>query len=759
MKKTIPVTFLIFAFLLFTGYSGNSAQEDQPLYQNPDAPVEDRVEDLLSRMTIEEKIGQMNQLDFSLVNAEGEPIITLDEDRVRDLIRNYHIGSFINGEAVPPQQWFEFIDRLTRVAMEESRLGIPILYGIDHVHGASYMAETTIFPQAINLGATFNPDHSYNTGWVTAYETADVGHLWNFAPTLDVGVNPIWPRLYETYGEDPYLVSQMGRAYLEGFKGNEEIYPYTMVSNAKHFIAYSDPVTGWDKTPVQIGMQQLYEFHLPPFVAAFEAGLKTVMVNSSEVNGTPMHASYKFLTEILRDQLGFEGVVLTDWDEVGKLRDFHRTAKDFTEATYMAVSAGVDMSMTPLHLGFYDSLLELYQDGKITEERIDQSVRRILRVKFEAGLFENPFPRNDRLDRIGNEENRLKSLEAARESIVLLKNENNVLPVQNPSHIILAGQSADSKRNLGGGWTIAWQGGDEERYPEDMHTIYTALQQEFPDARIEHVEDLNKISVDHLNAADAIIYAGGEEPYAEFIGNITDANLARDQKDDIAFLSESDTPLILVLVQGRPRLITNIYDSLDALIHAGLPGFEGAEAIANVLSGAVNPSGKLPFSYPRYSGHSLNYNYKPSDMFFYHPDNQNHMKDPNPSTMLYIFGDGLSYTTFEYSDLTLSANELGMEDYITASVTVTNSGDMAGMESVLWYLTNTVGHIARPVRELKHFEKVHLEPGESATLTFDIHPDESLWYPDSNNERIFEDGDFLVRVGELRDRFHLHTER
>ncbi|MCH8568316.1 MAG: glycoside hydrolase family 3 C-terminal domain-containing protein [Balneolales bacterium] len=749
---------LIFAFLYISAAAcSGPGFTDPPLYLDPNASVDDRVEDLLARMTIEEKIGQMNQLDFSMINADDMGIINIDEEKVRNLVRNYHVGSFINGEAVPPEQWFAFVNTLTRVAMEESRLGIPIIYGIDHVHGASYMSETTVFPHAINLGATFDPRHSYNTGWVTALESADVGHHWNFAPTLDLGVNPIWPRLYETYGEDPHMASVMGRSYIEGYMGNEEIYPYRLASNAKHFIAYSDPVSGWDKTRVEIGMQQLYELHLPPFIAAMEAGLQTIMVNSSEVNGTPVHASYEFLTEMLRNQLGFEGVVLTDWDEVGKLVDFHRTAKNYKEATYMAVSAGIDMSMTPLHLNFFDSLLELYNEGRISEERINASVRRILRLKFQMGLFENPFPRNDRLDRIGSEESRQKALEAAQESIVLLKNNNSLLPLENPSRIILAGPSANSRKNLAGGWTLAWQGGDEDRYPEDMHTIYSALQQEFPDARIDFIEELPRTASPafsrRLAQADVIIYAGGEEPYSEFIGNITDLNLPRVQKDEIALLSSGSTPLALVLVQGRPRIITETIEKADAFIHAGLPGFEGAEAIANVLSGVVNPSGRLPVSYPKFTGHYLNYNYKPSDLYFFHPDNQNHLEEPNPGTMLFTFGDGLSYTTFEYSDLELSEGELDKRGQITASVTVTNTGELAGKEPVLWYLTNITGKVSRPVKELKHFEKIHLEPGESATLSFIIEPEESLWYPDARGNRVYESGDFLVRAGGLSQRF------
>lgn len=757
MKKiyTIAQLFVLWGFLILSSHVVH-AQTSQSLYMNPNAPIDERVEDLLSRMTLEEKIGQMSQLDISQINIGGlETMVHIDEEKARAMILNHHVGSFINGEAVPPQQWYEFMAKLTRIAVEESRLGIPIIYGIDHVHGASYMAETTIFPQPINLGATFNVKHSYSMGWVTALEMADVGHHWNFAPTLDVGVNQIWPRLYETFGEDPFLVSQMGVAYLDGFHNNEEIAPFRLASNVKHFVGYSDPVSGWDKTPVSVSMQELWEMHIPPFRAAIDAGVMTVMANSAEVNGTPVHASYLFLTEILRNQLGFEGVILTDWDEVGKLVDFHRMARDYKEATRLAVEAGIDISMTPLHLRFNNKLLELVEEGTISESRIDESVRRVLRLKFKIGLFENPFPRNDRLDRIGSEESRLKSLQAARESIVLLKNEGGVLPLNQPERIVLAGLSANSKRNLAGGWTLAWQGGREEQYPERMLTVYTALKKEFPDARIDLIESV-PTNLDELKSmtdgADVVIYVGGEEPYAEFLGNILDLNLPNDQKNDLRLLAQTNIPVITVMVAGRPRLITDVLD-LDALVFAGLPGFEGAEAIAEVLSGKVNPSGRLPFTWPAYHGHMINYNHKPSDIYFFHPDSQNPFEDPIPSTYLFPFGAGLSYTSFSYSELILSSHQLSKDDRLTASVTITNSGELAASKPALWFLARTTGTVPRPVRELKHFERIHLEPGESITIHFEIDPNESLWYPDAKGNKILEPATILVRVGDLIEFF------
>ena len=757
---------LLLTLFLFTSaiLVQNAKSQGVPPYKNPDLPIEDRVEDLLARMTVDEKIGQMTQLNITMINTTGQQRdVELVPEKAQDLILNHHIGSFLNGEAVPAEEWYDYMSQLMRISVEETRLGIPVIYGIDHIHGASYLQGATYFPQGINLGATFNPEHSRQTGHVTAVESADLGHHWIFAPVLDLGEEQIWPRFWETYGEDPYLASVMGAAYVDGLQNNETIAPYKVAATAKHYMGYSSPGSGWDRTPVQIGMQAIYEFHRPSFQAAIDAGIKTVMVNSGEINGVPVHGSYLFLTEILREQMGFEGVILTDWADLDKLVNFHRVSENFTEATLQAVMAGIDMSMTPDNLQFNDSMKELVADGRMTEERIDDSVRRILRLKFELGLFEHPYPRNDRFDRIGAEEHTAAALSAAEESLVLLKNEGGVLPLANPSTIILAGPSANNKRNLSGGWTIAWQGGEEERYPEDMHTIYTALQEEFPNATIELVTEMPaaddeaamQAMMDQLDAADMIVYAGGEEPYTEFVGNIKDLTLAEDQRNDLELLGRSDTPLALVLVQGRPRIITPVYSTLDAIVHAGLPGFEGAEAIAGLISGSINPSGKLPFSYPQHTGHYLNYNHKSSDVYFFNPQEANHIAQGSPNTSLFQFGDGLSYTSFAYSDLMLDQDEVAADGTITASVTVTNTGDRAGMESVLWFTRDMVGSITRPVKELKHFEKIQLEPGESRTVTFAISPEEKLWFPNERGERLLEPGLFTLMVGDLTAEFTL----
>ena len=735
-------------------------------YKNPETPVSERVEDLLSRMSLYEKIGQMTQLDITVINTTGkQKDVVLDPGKAREMIRSHHIGSFLNGEAVPARTWYEFMRELTRIAVEETRLGIPIIYGIDHIHGASYLEGATIFPQSINLGASFNTEHARNVGSVTAAEAAELGHHWVFAPVLDLGVNPMWARLWETYGEDPFMAGIMGAAYVDGLQNNTDILPRKAAATAKHFLGYSDPRSGWDRTPAQLPMQQIHEFHRPSFQEAVDAGLKTVMTNSGEINGVPVVASHEILTRLLREQMGFEGVIITDWDDIGKLVNFHYTAENFKEATCDAIMAGVDMSMTPLHLEFNTSLLELVEEGRITEERIDASVRRILRLKFELGLFEHPYPRDDRFERIGCSDNRRLALNAARESMVLLKNDNRVLPLEKPTRIGVLGPSAHSRRNLCGGWTIAWQGGKESRYPDSIHTIYTALKEEFPGSEVRHfgtddfpdaaASDSSVASfLEVLNGMDLLVYAGGEEPYCEFAGNITDLNLPDDQVAQLKLLSKSTPPVVLVLVQGRPRLINEVADGADAIIFAGLPGFEGARAIANVISGKVNPSGKMPVSYPMNPNHYLPYNHKKSNLYFFDPDVANQIVQGNVTTSLFPFGYGLSYTTFEYTDLTLSARSMDERGRITASVTVSNTGKRDGKETVLWFTSTRTGRITRPVKELKHFENIRLKPGESATCECVITPD-MVAYPDEQGRTILEKGAYSVRVGNLKQEFRI----
>lgn len=723
-----------------------------------EARVTARVEALLSRMTLEEKIGQMTQLNNTTINKTGEQRnLELDEAKARDYILTHHVGSFLNGEGEPAEDWRAFITAIQRIAVEESRLGIPILYGIDHMHGASYLKGATVFPHAINAGATFNPENARLMGRVTAVESAPLGHRWNFAPVLDLARDPRWPRHYETFGESPYLAAAMGAAYTQGLQDTTGLSGHYVAGTAKHFLGYSDPRSGWDRTPVDISDQTLVEFHLPAFKAAIDAGVKTLMVNSGEINGVPVHGSAPILTTLLRDELGFEGVVVTDWDDIGKMYEYHHTAETYKEAVYQAVAAGIDMSMTPLHLQFNEALLELVKEGRITESRIDDSLRRILRLKVDLGLFEHPYPADAGAVAIATPEHRQAALEAAGSSLVLLKNEG-VLPLSDTRQkVLLVGPSVASKRNLSGGWTIAWQGGEEERFPAWVKTVEQAMRQEFSKIRFLTVPDWRDGAAVRKAAseADLVIAVIGEEPYTEFVGNLTDMALPQDQVALIGAASSAKAPVVGVYVGGRPRLVGQVIDGLDAFLWAGLPGFMGADAIADVLSGKVNPSGRLPFSYPRYPAHFVPHNHKPSDIYFFNPAEANDIQQGGGLTVWqFPFGAGLSYTSFAYSGLTVdSLSGEAASARFRAQVTVTNTGDISGTETVLWYLQDVKGSVTRPVRELKKIDRVHLAAGESKTLTFDIQALEHLAYPVPGNRLRLEPGTFRVKVGGLETDF------
>lgn len=718
--------------------------------------IPQKVDALIAKMSLEEKVGQMTQLNISVINTSNQQKdVYLDPEKLIPLIRDHHIGSFLNGEAVPAQQWFDYMDEFMHVSMEYSRLEIPIIYGIDHMHGASYVSNSTIFPHNLNLGATFNKEHSKNSALVTGLESADLGHHWIFAPVLDLGRNPLWPRIYETYGEDPYVAEVLGSEFVRTLENHPGTAPYKQATTGKHYLGYSDPVGGWDRTPAHIPEQQLYEFFGPAFKAAIDAGMSTIMINSGEINGIPVHASKELLTDLLRDYYGFEGVAVTDWADIDQLVTKHRVAENIKEATYLAVTAGIDMSMTPYDLTFTEALIELVQEGRISEERIDLSVRRILTLKFNLGLFENPFPSNKRFDRIGHKDHSEMAYKAAVESIVLLKNEDAVLPLrEGAERILIVGPSANSKRNLNGGWTLAWQGGQEEDYPDDVQTIFSATKKAFPNSEVESIEDF---SPEHLatisekaSKADVIIYALGETPYTEGVGNINSLLLPQEQLNLVNATKTSTAKKILVMVQGRPRIITDIVPEMNAVLFAGLPGNEGGKAIANIIAGTEVPSGKLTITYPKFAGAFFPYNYKMAVMT---PSNQ--ANEQFVSTTLYKFGAGLSYTTFEYSNLSLSESEISKEGSLTAKVTVTNTGDVAGMESVLWYLSDHFASITRPNKELRNFEKIQLSPGESRTVEFEIIPHEDLSFPNKKGAILLESGSFTLLVGPLSTDFEL----
>lgn len=734
-----------------------SAADLRKAERTSNTEIENKIDALLKQMTLEEKIGQMTQINNSKIvtsadwgaGADLKIEIALDTAKLGNMLRKYHVGSFLNGIAVPAETWYTFYKEIQEYNMKVSRLKIPIIYGIDHMHGPNYLEGATIFPHAINTAATYNNQFPADMAHVTAIETADLGHQWLFAPVFDLARTPLWGRFYETLGESPYVSATMGSIFVKTVQENKDIAPYKIAATAKHFFAYSDPKYGWDRGPVDLSEQTLYEFHLPPFKAAVDAGIKTVMINSGEINGEPVHASYWILTEILRQQLKFKGVAVTDWEDIIRLYRNHNVAENEKEATYKAITAGIDVAMTPYTTTFCDLLRELVEEGRIPEERIDLSVSRILRLKLELGLFENPYPRNDRFDRVGSKENKAKALNAARESLVLMKNDG-VLPL-NPAttrNVLVTGPTGNLKQPLAGGWTLRWIPAQEDIYPEDMLTVYTALQKEFKS--VSWAASVNEMK-SKAAQADAIVVAVGEMPYSEGFGSITDLNLPEDQVELVKAAQATGRPVIMVIIAGRPRIITKIYPGCKAVIFAGLPGFEGAQAIAEVISGTVNPSGKLSFNYPHSVNRLLPHNHKISEIQLAH-------EIDNPISLL-PFGEGLSYTTFEYGNLQLSDSLLTDESgTITATVTIRNTGARSGKEAVLWFIHDEVASISRPVKDLKYYEKISLEPGETKTVQFSIAPLRDLTFPDKKGNPILENGYFNLMVGPLNARFKLQRK-
>lgn len=773
MSRFSPGNIFILVFLLMVtircsvdnpsqANKTQSVSERRKFEKSSDATIEKKIDELISQMTIEEKIGQMMQLNNSTIVTESNwgagsdlSITTkVDTAKLSKILREYHVGSFLNGVAEPPATWYQFYKDIQDINMRLSRLKIPIIYGVDHMHGPNYLAGGTVFPHAINTAATYNNQIPADMAHVTAIETSDIGHLWLFAPVLDIARTPLWGRYYETLGESPYVSKTMATIFVKGIQGETDIAPYKMAATAKHFLGYSDPKYGWDRGETDMSEQAMYELHVPSFKAAIDAGIKTVMVNSGEVNGEPVHSSYRLLTQLLRDELKFKGVVVTDWEDIIRLYRNHRTAIDEKDATRQAILAGVDVAMTPYTTTFGDHMQALVKEGKISVERIDLSVSRILRLKLEIGLFENPFPRNDRFDRIGSAENRGKALLAARESIVLMKNDNSTLPLDPTKikNLLVAGPNANSKSALSGGWTLRWMTSDESLYPKEMLTVYTGLQKEFPNTRVTLAATEKEMKA-QAEKSDAIIIVVGEAAYSEGFGSIQDITLPEDQEELVEAAQATGKPIILIMVSGRPRVITEIYDECKAVLFAGLPGFEGGQAVAEIVSGKVNPSAKMSFNFPMSVNRLVPHNHKISEVMLAH-------EIPNPICLV-PFGSGLSYTTFEYSNLTLSDSVLTSESgEIKASVQVKNTGTRAGKEAVLWFIHDEVASLSRPIRDLKFYDKKLLEPGASSEYSFIIRPKESLSFPDKIGAQQLEDGYFTLMVGNQKARFKLaHSKK
>jgi len=737
------------------------------------APAHDytqKIDDLLKRMTLEEKVGQMTQLAIGMVVTGRDQDVKIDQAKLDKAIVKYGVGSILNvsDQALTLDTWHEIISQIQERAVKKTRLGIPMIYGIDSIHGANYVQGATLFPQEIGMAATWNPELMKRAAEIAATETRAAGIPWSFSPVLDLGRSPLWPRFWETFGEDPYLAKVMGVAFVRGLEGNDVSSQTQVAASLKHYMGYSFPLTGRDRTPAWIPENYLREYFLPTFDAAVKAGARTIMVNSAEINGVPGHVNKHILTDILRTELGFKGFVVSDWEDIKKLVTTWRIAATEKEATRLAVMAGIDMSMVPNDYSFADDLIALVKEGAVPQSRIDEAVRRILLVKFELGLFEKPMPDASLKSKFGLPEYRDVSLQAARESVTLLKNTNNILPLAKTAKVLVTGPTADSLVSMNNGWTYVWQGSEEGLYPKDRPTIRKAIEAKLGAGNVTFVQGTritrapgpsNSTPTDQeeevdiaaaVRAAqnvDVVVLALGEGSYCETPGNITDLTIGEPQIKLAEALKATGKPIVLVLVEGRPRIINRIVDSANAILMAYNPSHEGGTAIADILFGDVNPSGKLPFTYPRTPNGLINYDHKPFET-------ENTAFGNMAFNPQFEFGDGLSYTTFTYSDLRVGKQTIAANEELRVSVTVTNAGQREGKEAVLVYVSDLAASISPPGKRLRRFAKISLKPGESRTLTFKLR-NEDLSFINADNKRVAEPGEFEVKIGSLTQKFTL----
>ncbi|MCF8261114.1 MAG: glycoside hydrolase family 3 C-terminal domain-containing protein [Melioribacteraceae bacterium] len=744
MKKILAFSILAITIILTLPVNAQDSSRDD---------VESKITQLLSEMTIEEKVGQMTQITLGMpTRKDKDGVLEFEMDSLRIALLDYHVGSILNtaGVAHSLEKWHEIITTIQDVSLKESRMKIPVIYGIDAIHGAGYTLGATLFPQSIAMAATRNLELMEKGAEITAYETRASGIPWNFNPVLGMGREPLWPRHWETFGEDVYLTTQMGAAYVRGQQGGNIGDPTRVAACLKHYLGYSIPTSGRDRTPALIPERTLREILLPPFQKGIEEGCLTVMVNSGEINGIPTHSDSYVLNDILKGELNFQGFVVSDWADIRRLHSRDRVADSPKEAVRMAVMAGVDMSMVPTDFSFPILLAELVKDGDVPESRIDDAVRRILRVKFKLGLFENPYPNKSLSENFASEESNSANYKAASEVITLLENEDNTLPLSKNAKVLVTGPSANKLSLLNGGWTITWQGNVERLYPQDELTILEAVQEKIGKENVTYVEgvdfekDIN--SADAIKAAenvDAVILCLGEPTYCETPGNIDNLGMSESQINFALEIAKTGKPVILVLVEGRPRVISKIVPHMEAIIMAYLPGMKGGEVISDVLFGDTNPSGKLPFTYPNGVNGYTTYDYKPV---------LNH-RDIGFSAQ-WEFGHGLSYTTFNYSNLSLDKGEYLMDDTIQISVDVKNTGTVNGKESVELYVTDLFGSVSRPVKQLKRFEKIELKPGELKTVQFEIDKNDLSFFG-RENKRITESGEFIVALGDQKANFFI----
>ena len=722
-----------------------------------DKNIEVKVEKLLKNMTLEEKVGQMTQLATTVV-ANGLEITPEGEN----LLRTYKIGSVLNTPAdiaQNPEGYNKYIKELNRIAIEET--GIPILYGLDHIHGTSYVVGGTLFPQEISLAASFNREHAYNMGKVTAYESRAANVPWTFSPTMDLGRNPEWSRMWESFGEDAYVNAQMAIAEVSGMQGEDpnHVGPFNIAACAKHFMGYGVPVTGQDRTPASITPTDLREKHFEPFKEALNHGTLTLMVNSASNNGMPFHANHELLTKWVKEDLKWDGMIVTDWADINNLYTRERIASSKKEAVKLAINAGIDMAMVPYECQFAIDLIELVQEGEVPMSRIDDAVRRVLRLKYRLGLFDNPDTMLEDYPEFGGKKHAELAYNAALETEVLLKN-TGVLPLKKNARILVTGPNGNNMRTLNGGWSYTWQGHGAARpeFTDKYNTIYEALAQKFDNVKyVAGVEyalestnwDYDKVTgiyaaVAAARNSDVIVACVGENSYCETPGNDDDLNLSKNQRDLVKALAATGKPIVLVLNEGRPRIINEIEPLAAAVVDVLLPGNYGGDALATLLAGEANFSGKLPFTYPKYTNKFAVYDYKPSESSGTMAGAYNY---DAVMDVQWPFGHGLSYTTFDYSNLTVSHKEFDSKTVFTVTVDVTNTGNVAGKESVLLYSTDLYASSIPDVRRLRAFDKVELAPGETKTVEFKVTA-KDLAFVNYFGQWTLEKGDFVFSTGD-----------
>ncbi|WP_299703767.1 glycoside hydrolase family 3 N-terminal domain-containing protein [uncultured Pontibacter sp.] len=739
--------------------------------------IDRKIEDMLSKMTLEEKVGQMAQITLDVV-GKGENRFTsfepfeLDSVELRKALIEYKIGSILNtanNRARTPEQWYAIISQIQDMAMNQTRMKIPVIYGVDQIHGATYTAGGTMFPQQIGQAASRNRELVRRGAEITAYETRASSIPWNFSPVLDLGPDPRFSRQFETFGEDPYLISELGLEMIKGYEGEDNSIGHHehVASCMKHFLGYQVPTSGKDRTPTYIPEEALREYHLPPFKAAIEAGSQTIMINSGIINGVPVHSNPDILTKLLKEELGFKGLVVTDWGDIEYLHTRDKVAPTMKDAIMLAINAGVDMSMIAYQYEpFCEGLIELVKEGKVKQERIDDAVRRILRVKHNLNLFEKPTTNPKDYPKFGSKEFEEAAYQMASESITLLKNEKDVLPLRKNMKVLVTGPNANSMRTLNGAWTYSWQGEKVEEFADKYNTIVEALQNEIGKANVnfvpgvsykmdgfyyEEYADKMEQAVAAAKKADVIVLCLGENTSTETPGNINDIHMSDLQTELAKKMTQTGKPVILVLNEGRPRVISKFEQQMQAIVQIYQPGNFGGDALADVLVGDVNPSGKLPYNYPRYPNALVPYIHKPSAEQRKAEGVYNYEADYNPQ---YEFGHGLSYTTFKYENLTLKES-IKMGEPIEVSIKVTNTGTREGKETVHLYTSDLYATGITPdVKRLRRFEKINLKPQESKTISFTLTADD-LSYTNRDGKKVTEVGEFEVRIGDQMKKFTL----